>query len=257
MAYRFPFGESVKTLIQQDRTPKKIFVLGVNASAVHAKWIRNGSVVCQALAVASEPHIFWDGNPDEAKAIIEKICVPHGAGKLVLPNRNLNGPSAQVLDSKIIAPLGYRREETWLCDLLPQSRLNPNQAKVIKERYSPLIPVFDLNPVTIPLEDGSFCDKNRCAEVVDEILLSGANKLVLLGDIPIKQFLINVCDIKFRSLREYTERYGYAKPFGTAISGKPIEVIPMAHPRQIGGLGRSNAFWFNEHQKWASDIVSN
>ena len=34
----YPFGEELKQVVQQDRTPKKVFVLGVYASAVHAKW---------------------------------------------------------------------------------------------------------------------------------------------------------------------------------------------------------------------------
>ena len=50
---------------------KKVFVLGVYASAVHARWKKDGKVICQALAVASEPRIFWDGNPEEAKRIID------------------------------------------------------------------------------------------------------------------------------------------------------------------------------------------
>ena len=66
MAYRFPFGEYLRPLVQEDRSPKKVFVLGVYASAVHARWTRGGAVICQALAVASEPRIFWDGDPAEA-----------------------------------------------------------------------------------------------------------------------------------------------------------------------------------------------
>ena len=38
MKYYFPFGEELKPLKQQDRKPKKVFVLGVYASAVHARW---------------------------------------------------------------------------------------------------------------------------------------------------------------------------------------------------------------------------
>lgn len=38
MKYYYPFGEEVHCLAQQDRTPKKVFVLGVYASAVHARW---------------------------------------------------------------------------------------------------------------------------------------------------------------------------------------------------------------------------
>lgn len=29
MSYYYPFGETVHPLVQQDRTPKKVFVLGV------------------------------------------------------------------------------------------------------------------------------------------------------------------------------------------------------------------------------------
>ena len=72
MAYLFPFGQKLHPLVQEDRTPKKVFVLGVYASAVHARWKKDGQIVCQALAVASEPRIFWDGNIDEAKQIIEQ-----------------------------------------------------------------------------------------------------------------------------------------------------------------------------------------
>lgn len=38
MEYFYPFGETVRRLVQQDRTPKHVFVLGVYASAVHARW---------------------------------------------------------------------------------------------------------------------------------------------------------------------------------------------------------------------------
>ena len=67
MSYQYPFGQEVRRLVQEDQTPKKVFVLGVYASAVHARWIRNGKTICNALSVASEPRIFWDGNEKEAQ----------------------------------------------------------------------------------------------------------------------------------------------------------------------------------------------
>ena len=82
MEYLFPFGQQEHSLIQQDRTSKKVFVLGIYASAVHARWKINGKTVCVALAVASEPRIFWDGNIEEAKAIISKIYIPKETGTL-------------------------------------------------------------------------------------------------------------------------------------------------------------------------------
>ena len=35
----FPFGQELKKVEQKDRSPKQAFVLGVYASAVHARWI--------------------------------------------------------------------------------------------------------------------------------------------------------------------------------------------------------------------------
>lgn len=134
----FPFGQELHPLVQEDTTPKKVFVLGVYASAVHARWKKDGQIICQALAVASEPRIFWDGDPEEAKQIIAKVAIPPEAGTLEPAARQLNGPSAKVLDENILAPLGYTRADAWLCDCLPETRLNPSQVKVIRDRYNPL-----------------------------------------------------------------------------------------------------------------------
>lgn len=95
--YKYPFGQEVQSLVQQDRTPKKAFVLGVYASAVHARWKKDGKTICTALAVDSEPRIFWDGNIDEAKEIISKIAIPKEVGTLEPAGEHLNGPSAKVL----------------------------------------------------------------------------------------------------------------------------------------------------------------
>jgi len=176
--------------------------------------------------------------------------MPENLGYLTLPNKNLNGPSAKVLEDSILKPLGLARKDAWLCDLLPESRINPNQKRVIHNIYNPLIEKYSLNEVTVPEEKGVFCDERRRKEITEEILESKAETLILLGDIPIKQYLKYVADIDFKSLRDYSEKYGYGMPESIYIEGKHIEIIPLAHPRQIGGLGRSNSFWYNEHKKW-------
>lgn len=254
MSYQFPFGEFVRRLEQQDKTPKEVFVLGVYASAVHARWTNGGQTVCQALAIASEPYIFWDGDQSEAYHIISSIKIPKEVGTLVLPNKNLNGPSSKVLSQNILKPLSVTRQQSWLCDLLPESRLNPNQLRVISEKYNPLIEEYGLNKVTVPPEDGKFCNDARCNEISNEIMQSGAATVVLLGDIPIKQYLSRVCSLDFKDLRDYTQKYGYGKPIRLKILDRLINVVPLAHPRQIGGLGRSNQFWFEEHKKWESNL---
>ena len=254
MPYYFPFGQQLHPLVQQDRSPKKVFVLGVYASAVHAKWKKDGHVVCQALAVASEPRIFWDGNPDEAREIIGRIAIPSELGYLEPAGKQLNGPSAKVLDENILAPLGYTRADAWLCDCLPEARINSSQTKVLKEKYNPLIDKYKLNPVTVPMRPTAFCDEKRSVEITDELIQSEAQLLVLLGDIPIAQYLGRVADVPYSTLGEYTDMYGYGAKTCVNIGGRNIEVLPLAHPRQIGALGAHSEKWFSEHRKWEQSI---
>lgn len=256
MDYQFPFGQEVRRLVQEDQTPKKVFVLGVYASAVHARWMHDGRTVCNALAVASEPRIFWDGNEEEARRIISAIRIPAEVGELWLPQSNLNGPSAKALDEQILAPLGFVRQDAWLCDLLPESRLNPNQLKAIAQRYNPLIERYGLNPVTVPPEDGHFCDEQRRNEITVETLKSKADTLILLGDMPIRQYLRHVVKVDFGNLREYTQRYGYGARLPVEIEGKKLSILPLAHPRQINKLGRSSVTWYEAHQKWMDVMMS-
>lgn len=254
MAYYYPFGEAVQPLVQQDRNPKKVFVLGVYASAVHAKWKNGKDVICQALAVASEPRIFWDGDPDEARAIIGRIKIPAELGTLEPAGRQLNGPSAKVLDEHILAPLGYSRQDAWLCDCLPETRLNPSQVKVIEERYNPLIEQYGLNEVTIPKRPTAFCNGSRAEEITAELMESEAGLLVLLGDIPIAQYLKRVADVPYSTLQEYCDLYGYGNRTPVSIQGKTIDVLPLAHPRQVGALGAHSERWHNAHQEWEASL---
>ncbi len=250
MPYFFPFGQKLVPLRQVDKSPKKVFVLGVYASAVHARWKKDGKVICQALAVASEPCIFWDGNPEEAKRIIDAVVIPAELGVLEPASRQLNGPSAKVLDENILSVLGFTREDAWLCDCLPETRINPSQAKAISEKYNPLIEQYGLNPVTIPKRPLDFCNQKRSEEITRELMQSEAELLVLLGDIPIAQYLKKVADIPYSTLGEYVDFYGYGNPTETIIRGKTIKVLPLAHPRQIGALGAHSERWNLAHREW-------
>ena len=58
----FPFGQPIYRLVQADRGAKRLFILGVYASAVHAWWMNpEGKQIVRALGVATEPCIFWPG----------------------------------------------------------------------------------------------------------------------------------------------------------------------------------------------------
>ncbi len=255
MPYVFPFGQELHPLVQEDQTPKQVFVLGVYASAVHARWKKGNQVISQALAVASEPRIFWDGDPAEAKQIIGSIPIPPEAGFLEPASRQLNGPSAKVLDSAILAPLGFTRADAWLCDMLPEARLNPNQKKVIEQKYRPIAEKYGLPAVTVPERPSSgrsdsFCNAARCQEILTEIERSQAGTVVLLGDLPIQQFLCKVSQVDFDSLQSYVDKYGYGQPVRVQLGNCARDVIALAHPRQIGALGTHSEKWYRHHQEW-------
>lgn len=252
--FLFPFGEKLQKVEQKDKSPKKAFVLGVYASAVHASWIdKNGKEKVKALAVASEPDIFWTGN--EAEEIINKIKIPKELGKLAVPKlKGLNGPSGNVLNELFLKPLGLNRKNTWLSDLLPESRVNEKQAKAIENNYTnDLITKYGLNHATIPVFSKDELKQNavtRKMEILTELKESKADTLILLGDLPIKWFL-NFFDKRYKSLSDFGEDYNsYGKENLIKIDGKDYKVIALCHPRNAGKLGSYSHKWWDLHNNW-------
>jgi uracil-DNA glycosylase len=253
----FPFGQPLKRVSQTDRAPKQVFVLGVYASAVHARWLdKNGNQLVAALAIASEPEIFWRGNG--AKEIIEKIVPPEGAGTLTEPlSKNLNGPSGNVLDEKFLKPLGYARKDAWLCDLLPESRVNPQQKKAIETHYLPVCSKFNLPKPTIPdFNQAELNSEKRREEILQEIKDSKAKTLVLLGDLPIQWFFKYYTKEKYSKLSLFGDtQEEYGKQHEIEVAGMQMKVIPLCHPRQAGKLGASSAKWGRLHDGWVKERI--
>ncbi len=249
---KFPFGQTLRPVIQTDRTPKEVFVLGVYASAVHARWIGpDGKQKVSALAVDSEPYIFWRG--DDADEIISKIKIPSTVGRLTEPSRKgLNGPSGVALDERFLDPLGIERDDAWLCDLLPESRMNPAQRKAIDKHYLPLCAQHRLPVATIPEFNKTELDsKKRRKAILKEIKESGAHTLILLGDLPIHWFLKYHTEPKYTRLSQFgTTADTYGKKHAMDVDGISMDVIPLCHPRQAGQLGRSNSKWGALHAEW-------
>ena len=247
--WRFPFGQSVQKVIQTGWSPKQVFVLGVYASAVHAKWTGvDGKNIVTALAVASEPYIFWKG--DNAKSIIEQITIPSELGNLSPAAQQFNGPSGIALDELILKPLGLEREDAWLCDLVPHSCVNPAQKKAIERAYSPITKRYGLPEHSVPPVPSKLADEERREEIFEELIESESKVLILLGDQPIKWFL-QYYDNRWKKLSDFGyDSQQYGKLWPTKIIGKEIFVLPLAHPRQIAKLGHSSAKWYNLHQEW-------
>ena len=250
--YFFPFGAKLTPVIQTDTSPKKIFVLGVYASAVHAKWVDNdGKVKIRALAVASEPCIFWKGDTTEAKNIISKINIPAELGKLVPADSTFNGPSGNALDNLFLSPLGYKRQDAWLCDLLPHACINPSQKTALDREYEPVREKYNLPKVTVPTTPQNFADEKRVEEILQELKHSQADIIILLGDMPIKYFLSKVTKGNYSKLSDFGKtQEEYGKAHIMEIAGKNYQVIPLVHPRQADSLGKSNADWNTLHKNW-------
>ena len=255
--YYFPFGEKLKKVQQADKVPKKAFVLGVYASAVHARWIdKTGMQKVAALAVASEPSIFWVG--DNAEEIISGIKIPAELGSLTVPtNKGMNGPSGKALDELYLKPLGLSRDDTWLCDLLPESRVNERQKNVIEKFYNQsLNDGYDLKPASIPdFKKSELNSPERRLEILQELETSQANTIILLGDLPIYWFLRFYSYHKFSKLSDFIKADSdYGQPQELKINGKSYHVIPFCHPRQAAGLGTFNVRWSKLHKEWLKKI---
>jgi len=255
--FYFPFGEPLRKVEQKDRYPKRIFVLGVYASAVHATWKdRKGKTKVKALAVASEPEIFWrGGNADE---IINGIKIPEELGELVVPEKIFNGPSGIALDDKYLKPLGYSRIDTWLCDIIPFSRMNGSQLKAINNNYTKeIIQKYNLKlPSIPPFTKSELNSESRRHEIMMELEESRAETIILLGDEPIRHFLGHYAKVKYSRLSDFgqtPEKYGQIHKL--EINGSIYNVIPLCHPRQSGRLGNSSKSWGDLHDNWLQSKI--
>jgi hypothetical protein len=59
-----------------------------------------------------------------------------------------------------------------------------------------------------------------------------------------------VANIPYSTLGEYVDMYGYGAKTDVIINRKTIQVLPLAHPRQIGALGAHSEKWFLAHKEW-------
>lgn len=247
MEYTFPFGQKISAVRQvNDGQPKKLFILGVYASAVHVKWYGpDGKIRIRAMAVASEPEIFWRGSKDYVESVINRINLDSKYGHLEPADAAFNGPSGICLDRNYIEPLVLTRKEVWLCDLLPESRKNPSQALALSKNYDGFVDIpYNFPPVTRPI-----ADEERINEIVKELEVSKAKRIILLGDEPIKYFLN-----KFESsVKKLSSIEPYGKDIEVTINGNDYTVQCLAHPRQTARLGNSSQHWYEAHQKWMNE----
>jgi hypothetical protein len=252
-AATFPFGSPLRSLVQADQSPKRVFVLGVYASAVHARWLGpDGRELAHALAVASEPTIFWDGSG--ADALVAALDIPHAAGRLVAAEPRFNGPSGRCLDDDFLVALGLKRDDTWLCDLVPHACQNEKQRAAIERAYEPRRKALGLPAVTLPPVPAVLADDGRRSAILAEIEVARPDVLVLLGDQPILHFLAHH-DRSWRKLSDFGDGDDYGRLHKIELAGKKLHVLPLAHPRQVGGLGTHSSKWRKLHRAWREGVA--
>ena len=250
MRYTFPFGQPIIPVRQVDNGhSKKMFILGVYASAVHVKWYgADGKLRIRAMAVASEPEIFWRGNNEYVKEVIRKINLNPKYGHLEPADTAFNGPSGICLDENYLRPLGLTRNDVWLCDLLPESRKNKSQEKALFKIYDKEVDIsYNFPPVP-----KCIADEHRIKEIISELEKSGAKRIILLGDEPIKYFLY-----RFKpEIGKLSSIEPYGKEVEFCINGMPYNALCLAHPRQTARLGKSNLLWYERHNNWINSITN-
>ena len=228
-------------------------MLGVYASAVHARWCdAKGKQIVKALRVASEPYIFWRG--EGVEDIVAAIDVPQEAGRLEPAVRNLNGPSGRSIDEDFLEPLGLTRADAWLCDLVPYSCMNRGQADAVRRAYAPLVEQLALPRENWPRPPDKYTNAARREDIAAELLESAAGVLITLSDQPLRWFATAFGGK--RSLRSYghdTNMYGRLHEL--EIQGRSLWLLPLVHPRHAAGLGLYSSSWKALHTTWARRIA--
>ena len=247
----FPFGQPIRKVCQADRTPKKVFVLGVYASAVHARWVDDkGKTLIRALAVDSEPEIFWRG--ENADGIINKIVIPEEAGKLMPVAMTLKGPSGVALDECFLNPMGLvDRSDVWLCDLVPHSCCNERQGAALDREYHSRMKTLNLPEYLWPGVPSHLADDKRLTEILSEFREASPSMIITLGDQPLKWFISKLCTkTSFRLVDYGNTPETYGRLHDISVDGRSIKLLPLVHPRQARKLGSHSQKWADFHELW-------
>jgi hypothetical protein len=146
--------------------------------------------------------------------------------------------------------LGLARDGAWLCDLLPESRMNERQAARLLSDYVPVAQALGLPAATVPLVSSGYADSLRVEAILEELLSSGAETLITLGDAPLREFVaaLSLGHPRLRMYGTQSSQYGKLHPF--SIRGRQFQLLPLTHPRQARALGNSNKGWGDLHRYW-------
>jgi len=226
-----PFGNRIVRVIQKDKSSKRVFIIGVYGSTIKANFIsKKLKTKIRFLPVDNEPEPFWSGNNQDAQTIISKIKIPKDLGELNVEPGNSNGMLGRTLDKYYLSPLKLKREDVWLCNLIPHLIVNKKERKALKN-YNKYHTELDLPKAEIPVKSDkwNFFTRKRRREVIEEIFKSRAEIIVTLGQQPLKWFINEFKPNAYKLLN--AEDYGMIKDFN--LEAVKLKLVPLFHPKQI------------------------
>jgi hypothetical protein len=227
----FPFGRILTKVFQKNFSPKPVFVLGLNGSAIFARFIsKDRSIIIHNIPVDNEPFLFWNGGLNDARNIVSEIKVSKNIGRLATEAKSINGITGRIFDKYYLQPLKLNRELVWICNFVPHYIATKSEVKSIK-KYNKISGTYSLPKAELPTKKvwQKFITETRTKEVLEELFRSKAEIIVTLGQQPIK-LLLQQYDINIQKFFT-VENYGFVSE--TEIESVKYKIIALYHPRQL------------------------
>ena len=236
---RFPFGATLRPVAPSASCPRRVFVLGVYSSALHARWKYGPGPrdYVAALAVDNEPSPFWNGSDEEE--LIARVHPPFGT----LHPAPQNGASGKVLDNEYLFPLDVDRRDCWITDLHNQYLARENQREAFERAFKHARQPAP--PWKLPPRIGTLTlSPSRRGELKDEFQAARPSWLLTLGEEPLSALGLPSLD-----------KPGYGVPRLVTLWGRSVCHIAFTHPRNAGRLGKSSPAWYEVHQQWKHTLA--
>jgi hypothetical protein len=237
---RFPFGATLAPVQPSAASARRILVLGVYASALHARW-KYGSGrrdYVAALAVDNEPTPFWDGRDQEDR--IASVRPPFGQ---LLPTPQ-NGCSGKALDEHYLQRLNLLRGDCWITDLHNRYLAQRAQRLAFERAYRAV--GAQAPPWTLPPRTGTVHpSKARLRELQAEFTTASPRWVITLGAEPLDVLGLPRLD-----------KATYGRASRAVIWGREVGLLAFTHPRNAGRLGAFSQDWYDRHKTWSDEEAS-
>jgi hypothetical protein len=222
-------------------------VLGAYPSALHVRWAPPTGTGIAALAVDNEPEPFWTGD-DEAFRIEEwkrRIGFRPEWGS-VGPAGDLNGSSGRWVERHVLAPLGARRNDTWITDSLDTYRVSAKQKRALDERFDDFaeragIDRPDLTPHPSEAEIVREAKRDHLDRLRRELHDARPLLVVTLGNAALRVMREIVATPDGAPSRLNADLYGNA--ISTQFERRTIPWFPLAHPASPPAYQDAHLLW--------------